>query len=144
MSTYDVTKAIIRGPVVFVAKGHDVPMTVDGEGVLEICTWEHNACIVAGATVIKGVRLVDRDGDVPDYEVDDAANLAQIPMFMIVSDGAALTVVHESLDVTEPRERISVNDGAATAIDSKMVQLFFWPWLGGGVGRVVAFDWPGV
>jgi len=140
MSRYKVLRADNIGPVVFTIKGHIAPLTVDGEGVLEIKTYEHNACIVAGGTVIKGVRLVTSDGEHPDYEVDNAANLSQFPVFMIVSAGAPLTIVHESGDVTELRERISVNDAASTVIDTKMVQVFFAPWL----DRVWAMDWANV
>lgn len=146
MSLYDVTRANTIGPIVFTMKGHDTPMTVDGEGVLTINVHEHNACMVASGTVIKGVRLVNADGVHPDYEVDPVTNLAQFPMYMIVVEdgGLPLTIVHESGDVSEPRERISVDDGASTAIDTKMVQVFFWGWLDGGTGRARAFDWPGV
>jgi hypothetical protein len=119
-------------------------MTVDGEGVLEIDVTSHNGCIVTGGTTIQGVRFVDGDGKHPTYTLNPVTNIAETPMFMIEShDGSTLTIVHESGDVSVLRERISVEDGANTAIDAKRVQLFFYPWLG-GVGRVRAFDWPGV
>ena len=100
--------------------------------------------IVEAGSVIKGIRLVDEDGVPPVFEVDDVNNCSQFLMFMLVSSGAAITIVEESLDVVEASERISVNDGASTAVDTKMVQVMYWPWLAGGVGRTRAFDWAGV
>lgn len=144
MSYYLVSLPIIEGPTVFTVAGHVTPLTVDGEGVLTVDT-SHGACIVEQGTVIKGLRLQDANGDPIDLEVDDANNRAQFAMIMIESSGAApLTIMHESLDVTEPSERIWVNDDSPTVVDTKRVQMFYQPWLNGGEGRGWVLDWAGV
>ncbi len=144
MSFYTVSLPIIEGVTVFTMAGHVTPLTVDGEGVLTIDT-THGACIVEQGTEIKGIRLVDANGEPLDLEVDDAANRAQFAMIMIESSGPVpLTIIHESEDVTLASERIWVNDGSLTMIDTKRVQMFYQPWLAGGEGRGWALDWAGV
>ncbi len=144
MSFYAVSLPIIEGFTVFTIAGHVTPLTVDGEGVLTVDT-THGACIVEEGSTIKGLRLMDENGDPLDLEVDDDSNRAQFAMIMIESSGPLpLTVMHESLDVTEPSERIWVDDGSPTAIDTKRVQMFYQPWLNGGEGRGYVLDWAGV
>lgn len=139
MSIYDVTIPIISGITIFTMKGAVTPIEVDVEGVLEVSIEESGAVIVKNGEVIRGVRFVDSEGEPADLVVE--GNCSQFIMLMVMAEeGGGVTVTHEDLGVSEPSERISVSDGAATAIDVKMVQIFGMPWL----DRVRVNDWAGV
>ena len=136
MSWYDVTGVRLQGPMIFTAEGITTPLSPDGDGVLVLDLAKAGAFVIADASVVKGIRLINK----PPLS-DDGGNVAESCMFMLqAADGGLVTIVHESLDVTEPSERINVNDGASTLIDDKRVQVFYESWR----QRTRVHDWAGV
>ena len=53
---------------------------------------------------------------------------------LVMSAGAAITVTHEDLAVTEPSERIHLPGGVSGTLAGP-AQLLYFPWLESGVGR---------
>lgn len=111
---------------------------------MELNNGDGSCVVLANGSVLEGIRVLF-EGDPPypiqsELDDDDRAMLV-----LCAEDGGVISVVNESLDVTEPTERISVSDAANTAVDNKHVQIFFQriPALGGS-RRWRINDWANV
>lgn len=142
MSSYEADHVFLNGPTFFKFIGADAPITLPGDGILKLKLSDASAVILAAGSVLKGICLLEDDGVTPFLFT--AAEAAWAPMLMLMAeDGGLITVVHESLDVADPLIRISVEDGANTAIDAKTVQVF-WRMINASDRRWRVHDWAGI
>ncbi len=123
MSEYEADHVYLRGYTRFKFLGHDIPVTLPADGVLVIDEESAQGAMVRikDGEVLKGIRVVPNGGGdmVDEWDDDDAAML-----ILMAEDGGTVTVIDEDVGVTEPMERISVSDGADTAINNMHVQVF--------------------
>ena len=143
MSIEQVDNVYMRGATIFRTIGWSTPVTLPLDGVLEIVAGEASRVVLANGSVLKGIRML-YPGDPPypiseELDDDDAAMLV-----LSAEDGGVIFVIHNSLDVSEPTERINVSDGDNTVVDNKHVQIFsqYIPAEAGRRWRVN--DWAGV
>lgn len=141
MSTYEANHVYIKGYTRFESIGHDTPVTLPGDGVLEIAAGQAALVCIANGETLRGIRVTHPSGGTmaDEWHDDDA-----IMLMIRAEDGGTVTVKHNDGTVAETIERISVDDGADTVIDAKIVQVFslYLPSVAERRWRV--HDWTGV
>lgn len=145
MSSYEADHVFLQGPTFFNFKGADAPVVLPADGVLKIQLGEAAAIVLADGSVLKGICLLEHDGVTP-FMLDplNPKERRWASMLMLMAeDGGTITVVHDSADVADLNSRISVEDGASTAIDAKTVQVF-WRMINATDRRWRVHDWAGV
>lgn len=140
MSTYEADNVSLHGPTFFDFVGWDSPVVLPASGVLEIGIGSGSAVILANGSVLKGIRLMEKDLTTA-YEMEDGGSS---PMLMLMAeDGGTISVIDNSLDVLDESHRISVDDGSNTEIDAKTVQVF-WRMVNATDRRWRIHDWAGI
>jgi len=123
MSEYEADHVYLRGYTRFKCLGYDTPIALPADGVLVIDEDTSQGAMVRikDGEVLKGIRVVPNGGGdmVDEWDADDAAML-----ILMAEDGGTVTVINEDAGVTESTERISVSDGADTALNNMHVQVF--------------------
>lgn len=143
MSSYECSSVYLHGVMRFRSKGYVTPVTLPADGILVLSADEAARVVLANGSVLKGIRITFSGDPAPTMDVewddDDACML-----ILCAEDGGMVTVVHNSVDVTDPLERINVSDGADTVIDNKHVQVFHQYVPSAGARRWRVNDWAGV
>ena len=125
MSEYEADHVHLSGYTRFKLRGHDTPITLPPDGVLEIdeevLASQGAAFCIAGGESLRGVRIVPSGGGAMAEEWNDDD---LIMLIFVAEDGGTVFVINEDVSVTEPTERISVNDGSDTVLVNMQVQAF--------------------
>lgn len=133
MGQVSVNSVDLHSGIFFSVYNAGSPVSPDGAGLLTVNFGEGSIIRVTGGSTVRGIRLVQNASRI---------TVASDQRFMLMlesSSGVPVTIIHE--DVTlDAEDRISVNDGADTAIDQKTVQVFY----DGATNRWLIFDWAGV
>lgn len=140
MSSYNADNVFLNGPIFFRQMGTVAPIEPDGDGILEVCSCHGSSVIVKNGSIVKGIKLLERDHVTPYVITDDDL---MVMIMLSAEDGGLVTFLHEDAGILEPTYRVNVEDGAFTVVDAKTVQIF-WRVISNGTRRWRVHDWAGI
>lgn len=140
VSQYKADHVYLHGYMRFESLGYSTPITLPPDGVLEIGAGQAALICLAGGQTLRGIRITHPGGAAmsDEWHDDDA-----VMIMLRAEDGGVVAVNNNDATVATLDERISVDDGADTVLDAKIIQAFsiVLP----GVGRRWrVHDWAGV
>lgn len=123
----------LSGPIFFTKLGWDTPIEPNGAGVIELALGDTPSAIcLKNGSVLKGIKITNEDGT--PYEFDPTDESLMTMLMFRVEDGGVATIIHDSIDILELNNRISVNDGLNMFLGNNWIQVF-WETLAPGMRR---------
>jgi hypothetical protein len=119
----------LEKPLIWKISGNNTPITLPGDGILQIDMDAPGCYVLENASVLRGIHLNFRDGTDAVFD-DDQDVLINIR----AEAGGFFTAVHEDVGVATEEDRITCTYGKNCFIGSNKVQLWWqkeagsWRW----------------